>query len=60
MPCGIQHDIDAAQMLVDHLGIKHYIINIKDAVEGVKNAMPEGFELSKQSLIKMSEHMKKH
>lgn len=47
MPCGEQHDIDKAQLLVDHLGIKHFIINVKDAVEGVKNSMP--FELSKQS-----------
>lgn len=53
MPCGEQSDIDMAQLLVDHLGIKHYIINIKDAVDGVKNAMPEGFELSKQSLINL-------
>ncbi len=53
MPNGEQSDIDMAQLLVDHLGIKHYIINIKDAVEGVKNAMPEGFELSKQSLINL-------
>ncbi|MBQ2824628.1 MAG: NAD(+) synthase, partial [Clostridia bacterium] len=51
MPNGEQSDIDMAKLLVEHLGIKHYIINIKDAVEGVKNAMPEGFELSKQSLI---------
>lgn len=47
MPCGVQHDIDMAQLLVEHLGIKHYVINIKDAVEGVKNSMP--FELSVQS-----------
>ena len=53
MPNGEQSDIDMAQLLVDHLGIKHYIINIKDAVEGVKNAMPEGFELSSQSLINL-------
>lgn len=53
MPNGEQADIDMAQLLVDHLGIKHYIINIKDAVEGVKNAMPEGFELSNQSLINL-------
>ena len=53
MPNGEQSDIDMAKLLVEHLGIKHYIINIKDAVEGVKNAMPEGFELSKQSLINL-------
>ena len=53
MPSGEQSDIDMAQLLVDHLDIKHFIINIKDAVEGVKNAMPEGFELSSQSLINL-------
>ena len=31
MPNGEQADIDKAQLLVDTLGIKHYIINIKDA-----------------------------
>ena len=49
MPCGEQHDIDMAQLLVDHLGIRHYIVNIKDAVEGVTNAIP--FTLSDQSRI---------
>ena len=47
MPCGEQADIGMAKLLVSHLGIKHYIINIKDAVDGVTNAVP--FELSKQS-----------
>ena len=47
MPCGQQHDIDMAQLLVEHLGIRHYVINIHDAVEAVKAAMP--FELSAQS-----------
>ena len=47
MPCGEQHDIDMAKLLVDTLGIKHYIVNIKDAVEGITNAVP--FALSVQS-----------
>lgn len=47
MPCGQQHDIDMAQLLVNHLGIKHYTINIQDAVEAMKAAMP--FDLSTQS-----------
>lgn len=47
MPCGVQHDIDMAQKLVNHLGIRHYTINIQEAVEGVIKAMP--FELSTQS-----------
>ena len=51
MPCGEQHDIDMAQLLVDHLEIKHYIINIKDSVEGLKKSIP--FELQTQSVINL-------
>ncbi len=51
MPCGEQADIDMAKLLVEHLGIKHYIVNIKDAVEGLKASLP--FELSKQSSTNM-------
>lgn len=47
MPCGQQHDIDMAQLLVTHLGIKHYTINIQGTVEAMKAAMP--FDLSTQS-----------
>ena len=47
MPCGQQHDIDMAQLLVTHLEIKHYTINIQGAVEAMKAAMP--FDLSAQS-----------
>ena len=47
MPCGVQHDIDMAELLVKHLGIKHYVVNIKDAVEGLTGSFP--FELSTQS-----------
>ncbi|MBR4305479.1 MAG: NAD(+) synthase [Ruminiclostridium sp.] len=51
MPCGEQHDIDMAQLLVDTLGIKHFVVNIKDAVEGIKNSIP--FELSNQSVVNL-------
>ncbi len=51
MPCGEQHDIDMAQLLVDTLGIKHYIVNIKDAVDGVIKNIP--FELKPQSLTNL-------
>ena len=51
MPCGEQHDIDMAKLLVSHLGIKHYIININDAVCGLQRSVP--FELSEQSKINM-------
>lgn len=49
MPCGEQHDIDMAELLVEHLGIKHYVVNIKFAVDGVLAAMPPELEISKQS-----------
>ena len=47
MPNGEQADIDMAKLLVDTLGIRHFIVNIKDAVDGVVNSVP--FELSEQS-----------
>ncbi|MBP3922482.1 MAG: NAD(+) synthase [Ruminiclostridium sp.] len=51
MPCGEQHDIDMAQLLVDTLGIKHFVVNIKDAVEGITKAIP--FEMSNQSVVNL-------
>lgn len=47
MPCGEQADIDMAQLLVKHLGIKNYTVNIKEAVDALTNACP--FPLSEQS-----------
>ncbi len=47
MPCGEQHDIDMAYLLVNHLGIRHYEVNIKGALDGLLSAMP--IELSVQS-----------
>lgn len=52
MPNGEQADIDMAKLLVNHLGIRHYIINIKDAVDGLTKAVP--FELSAQSVQNLS------
>ena len=49
MPCGNQHDIDCAKQLVEHIGIKHYIINIKDAVEGLLSSLPEEMNVSVQT-----------
>lgn len=47
MPCGEQADIDMAYMLVEHLGIRHYVVNINDAIEGLKGAIP--IELTEQA-----------
>lgn len=49
MPCGVQYDIDMAKLLVSHLGIKHYVINVKDAVDGIINNLPVGMEISAQT-----------
>ena len=50
MPCGEQHDIDAAYSLVNHLGIRHFVVNIKDAVEGLKSALPKDIEITSQTV----------
>ena len=47
MPMGIQPDIDAAYQLVNHLGIRHYEINIAEAMKGITGAMP--LELTTQA-----------
>ena len=51
MPCGEQQDIDKAILLVETLGIKHYIVNIKEAVDGLTKNIP--FELQEQSRINL-------
>lgn len=39
LPNGIQTDIDASQLLVKHLGIKHYTINIGDTYHALVDEM---------------------
>jgi NAD+ synthase len=51
MPNGVQSDIDAAELLVGFLGIRHYTVNIKAAVDGLTEAIP--FPLSRQSEINL-------
>ena len=53
MPQGVQHDIDMAYLLVEHLGIRHYEVNIKDTVDAILKAFPEDLELSAQSRINL-------
>ena len=52
MPNGEQSDIDMARLLVNHLGIKHFVVNIKDAYDGVVGSIP--FELSEQSRVNLA------
>ena len=53
MPNGVQHDIDMARLLVNHLGIRHYVINIKDAVEGVLKNFPADLPISEQTTVNL-------
>lgn len=48
MPCGEQHDIDMAELLVKHLDIQYFVVNIKDTVEAMHKSIP--FALSEQSI----------
>ncbi len=54
MPNGEQADIDMAKLLVNHLGIKYYVVNIKEAYDGIINAFPENLELSNQTKINLA------
>ena len=49
MPCGEQKDIDCSIQLVNHLGIRHYTVNIKEAVDGVLNSIDGLFEITAQT-----------
>lgn len=50
MPQGKQHDIDKAYMLVNHLGIKHYEINIKDTVDAILGNFPSELSATPQTI----------
>lgn len=51
MPNGEQADIAASYRLVEHLGIRHYVVNIQDAVAGLTSAIP--MDLTQQSCTNM-------
>ena len=53
MPCGVQHDIDCAQQLVEHLGIKNYTVNIKETMDAIMAAMPKEMDVSAQTRINL-------
>lgn len=53
MPCGEQSDISCSHMLVEHLGIKSYTINVADSVNGLKNELSKNLDLSEQSIINL-------
>lgn len=54
MPNGEQSDIDCSKQLVAHLGIPHYICNIKESVDSVLSCLQNaGVEISRQTTINL-------
>jgi NAD+ synthase len=52
MPQGEQHDIAYSRELVAHLGIKHFVINIKDSVDSLLAAIKDGgLSANRQAVI---------
>ena len=54
MPNGDQSDIDMAQLLINHLGIEHYTVNIKGAFDSIVAELGSaGIEVSRDSIINL-------
>lgn len=53
MPNGEQSDISYSYFLCGNLGIKFITVPIKDAVNGVLNAMKENVDISEQTMINL-------
>lgn len=49
MPQGQQHDIDKAYMLVNHLGIRHYEVNIQEGFDSIVKNLPPELALTAQT-----------
>lgn len=51
LPQGEQADIDASELLVEHLGIEHVVLNIKDTVDAITGELTGNLpcEVTKQS-----------
>lgn len=54
MPNGEQSDIDMAELLVNHLGIEHYVINIQGAFDSmIEQIKAAGIEVGRDSIINL-------
>ena len=53
MPCGKQQDIYMSYKLVQHLGIKHYEINIQRAVEAITESIAFLPEMTEQARLNL-------
>ncbi len=53
MPNGEQSDIDCAKKLVEHLDIKHYIVNVGSTIKELTSHLPKELEISAQTVTNM-------
>ncbi|MBQ6900674.1 MAG: NAD(+) synthase [Firmicutes bacterium] len=53
LPNGDQFDIDVSYALVEHLGIKHYTINIKDCFDGLVNQLQANLDIQTQTITNL-------
>ena len=58
MPNGVQKDISDSMMLINHLGIRYFNVNIADTYQVLMNTIgeqfaPDGIEISRQTVINM-------
>lgn len=53
MPCGEQSDIEYSDMLINHLGIKSYTMNIYDVVNGVIQQFSPEISVSSQTITNL-------
>ena len=52
MPQGEQHDIACSRQLVEHLGINHVVVNIKDSVDALLESIKQtGLSANRQAVI---------
>ena len=59
MPNGVQSDIDDALKLVNHLDIKYYICNIKEAYDAtVQSLHDSGIKISEQTKINLAPRLR--
>lgn len=59
MPNGSQHDIDMSQLLVKHLGIENYTVNIHDGYEGLlASVKSELGEVSRDTTINLAPRLR--
>lgn len=53
MPCGEQSDIEYSDMLINHLGIKSYTMNIYNAVNGIIQQFSPEISVSSQTITNL-------